>query len=130
MTVNFEPGFVAPEMVKRRLAIVLSPAIQSRVGVCTVVPLSTTRPNPVMPFHYEFTIPFEMPKDWGNIARWVKGDMVTTVGWHRIDLLRLPKSRVGRRRYQTEAIEADDFLRVRRCVLHGMGFSALTKHTV
>ena len=61
-------------------------------------------------------------------VRNVKGDMVTTVGWHRMDLLLLGKDASGKRIYQTQAIDDADFLRIKRCVLHGMGFSTLTKH--
>ena len=128
VTVNFEPGFLPPEMVKRRLAVVLSPAIQSRPGLCTVVPLSTTPPTKRMPYHCTYTVPFQMPKSWGNIERWVKGDMVTTVGWHRVDLLLLGKDATGKRVYQTQTIDDAIFLKIKRCALHGVGFSALTKH--
>jgi uncharacterized protein YifN (PemK superfamily) len=38
VTVSFEPGFTPPEMVKRRLAVGLSPAMKARVGLCTVMP--------------------------------------------------------------------------------------------
>ncbi|QQG36900.1 MAG: type II toxin-antitoxin system PemK/MazF family toxin [Micavibrio aeruginosavorus] len=34
---DFNHGFVAPEMVKRRPVIVISPKIHGRVGLCTVV---------------------------------------------------------------------------------------------
>ncbi len=128
VTVNFAPGFVPPEMVKLRLAIVLSPAIRARVGLCTVVPLSTTPPDKVMPYHCKYTVPFAMPKNWGNIERWVKGDMVTTVGWHRMNLLVLGKDKSGKRIYQQQVIDEADFVRIMRCTLHGMGLSALTKH--
>ena len=46
--------------------------------------------------HCKYTIPFDMPKAWGNVERWVKGDMVTTVGWHRVDLLLLGKDTTGK----------------------------------
>lgn len=130
VTVSYEPGFTPPEMVKRRLAVVLSPAIRNRVGLCTVVPLSTTPPeaDKVMPYHCRLTIPFAMPPEWGNIERWVKGDMVCALGWHRIDLLRLGKEQQGQRIYQLAPLGPEDFARVRRCVLHGLGLSALTKH--
>ncbi|MDU8942816.1 type II toxin-antitoxin system PemK/MazF family toxin [Ovoidimarina sediminis] len=130
VTVRFEPGFVPPEMVKRRLAVVLSPAIRNRPGLCTVVPLSTTDPEEgkVMPYHYKFRAGFEMPKEWGDIERWVKGDMVCTVGWHRVDLLRLGKRLDGSRIYQKSTISDADFAQVQRCVLHGLGLSTLTKH--
>lgn len=69
-----------------------------------------------------------MPKDWGNIERWVKGDMVTTVGLHRVDLLMLGKDRSGKRVYQKQVIDDADFVKIKRCALHGLGFSTLTKH--
>jgi mRNA interferase MazF len=128
VTVNFDTGFLPPEMVKRRLAIVLSPAIKARVGLCTVVPLSTTDPEAVAPYHHQFTIQFKLPPSWGNIPRWVKGDMVCTVAWSRIDLLRLDKGLDGKRSYQCQTISGEDFTKVRRCVLHGLGLSPLTKH--
>jgi len=102
VTVNFDQGFVPPEMVKRRPAVVLSPPIKARVGLLTVVALSTTRPDQVMPYHMEIEIPFQLPPGWSRTC-WVKGDMVNTVGFHRTDLLRLGKYD-GKRVYQTEAL--------------------------
>jgi uncharacterized protein YifN (PemK superfamily) len=90
--------------------------------------MSTTPPSRTMPYHCTLAVPFELPKAWGNIERWVKGDMVTTVRWHRIDLLMLGKDFTGKRIYQTQAIGDEDLVRIRRCVLHGLGMSALTKH--
>lgn len=127
VTVSFEPGFIVPEMVKRRLCVVLSPAMKSRAGLCTVVPLSTTPPSKQMPYHCKLSIQFDLPKEWGNTERWVKGDMIYSVGFHRVDLLRLGKDRSGKRIYQTRVLGDDDFQSVRRCVLHGLGLSALTK---
>lgn len=115
-------------MVKRRLAVVLSPRIEARPGLCTVVPLSLTEPDPVMPFHTKISIPFDLPNEWGHRERWIKGDMVNAVGFHRIDLLRMGKDRNGKRIYQTKALPTELFKAVQICTLHGMGFSALTKH--
>lgn len=81
-----------------------------------------------MPYHCTYTIPFRMPKAWGNVERWVKGDMVTTVSWHRVDLLLLDKDKSGKRIYQTQVIDEADFQKIKRCALHGLGFSNLTKH--
>lgn len=128
VTVDYSQGFSAPEMVKLRLAVVLSPAIKARPGLATVVALSQTTPDPVMPFHCEIAIPFEMPRRWGNASRWVKGDMVNTVGFHRMDLLRLGKDASGQRRYQIACLPDELFRSVRRCVMHGMGLSSLTRH--
>lgn len=51
MLCDFNAGFRVPEMVKRRPCVVISPKIASRPGLCTVVALSTDRPNPVMSYH-------------------------------------------------------------------------------
>ena len=60
--VKFEPGFVAPEMVKRRPCIVLSRPMKHRPKLLTVVALSTTAPDPVLPFHMEIDLPFALPQ--------------------------------------------------------------------
>jgi len=57
-----------------------------------------------------------------------QGGLVNAVGFHRLDLLRLGKDTDGRRIYQTTALPRDLMRTVRRCVLHGMGLSTLTKH--
>ncbi|MEM7177468.1 MAG: type II toxin-antitoxin system PemK/MazF family toxin [Pseudomonadota bacterium] len=126
--VDYSSGFTEPEMVKRRLAVVLSPAIKARPGLVTVVALSTTDPSPQMPYHALVDIPFELPAGWGRRPRWVKGDMVNAVGFHRVDLLAIGKGPNGKRRYQTKVLPKADFTKVRQCVLHGLGLSTLTKH--
>lgn len=128
VTVNYNRGFIPPEMVKRRLAVVLSPDIRSRVNLVTVVPLSLTPPDKIMPFHKQINIPFELPPKWGQKHRWIKGDMVNAVGFHRVDFLRLGKTDEGKRKYQYSALPDEILKLVRRCVLHGMGLSVLTKH--
>ena len=128
VTVDFDAGFVAPEMIKRRLCVVLSKPIQNRQKLVTVVPLSLTPPDPRMPYHYCLSIPFALPQAWGPAPRWVKGDMICAVSWARTDLLRLGKNADGKRRYQEEVLPPTEFRRVTACVLHGLGLSALTKH--
>ncbi len=119
--VNFDQGFRVPEMVKKRLCVVLSPPIEARVGLCTVVPLSTTAPEKVMLYHYEFQIPFQLPHGWGNRTRWVKGDMVCAVGWHRIDLLRMGKDNNGKRQYQLNTLSSLHLKAISDCVLYSLG---------
>lgn len=104
VTANFDQGFKKPEMVKRRLCVVVSPPIKARRGLCTVVPLSTTPPNPEMAYHYELEIPFQLPAAWGHRTRWAKCDMICAVGWHRVDLLAMGKDRTGKRQYQMSTI--------------------------
>lgn len=81
-----------------------------------------------MPYHCLIEIPFPLPPYWGNVPRWVKGDMVNAVAFHRVDLLLLGKDRTGRRTYQTATLPEAVMRQVRRCVLHGLGLSTLTKH--
>ncbi len=125
---NYGEGFREPEMVKSRLAIVISPPIKARAGLCTIVPLSTTDPDPPMPYHVQIDVPFEIPRPWGNIPRWVKGDMVNSVGLHRLDLLRLGKDRQGNRILQKQCIPPEMLRAVRAAVLHGLGLERLTGH--
>ncbi len=124
--VDFNQGFKKPEMIKLRPAIVLSPKIRSRPQLCTIVALSTTSPNKIMPYHTLITVPFELPQKL-RPDMWVKGDMVNAVGFHRIDLLRLSKKRDGKREYQVTSLQEEQMQHVFRCVLHGMGLSRLTK---
>ncbi len=121
VTVDFDQGFRAPEMVKRRLAIVISPRIKERGKLNTVVPLSTTVPLKVMPYHCQLDIPFQLPAFWNQQMCWVKGDMINAVGFHRVDLLCLGKDHQGKRIYQDKVLPAATLQRVQQCVLHSIG---------
>ena len=125
--VDFDQGFRTPEMVKKRLCVVVSVPIDARVGLCTVVPLSTTPPDPVMDYHYELEIPFRLPSRWGARRRWVKADMIYSVGFHRVDLLRLEKGRDGRRVYQTAPLSNVHMSRITDALLAGLGLPPLTR---
>lgn len=118
---NFDRGFRPPEMVKRRLCVVVSPKFKRRPGLCTVVPLSRSAPDPVMPYHYAFEVPFEMPPKWGNAERWAKCDMVCAVGFHRLELLRLGKDHTGRRQFQLTPLPAVHLSGIVNGVLAGLG---------
>jgi mRNA interferase MazF len=72
-------------------------------------------------------IPFELPSHWSKEA-WVKGDMIQTVAWHRMDLLRIGKDRTGRRVYQIETLPAEDLRTIQACVLEGLSLSRLTEY--
>jgi uncharacterized protein YifN (PemK superfamily) len=125
--VDFDQGFRTPEMIKPRLCVVISPPIEARVGLCTVVPLSKKDPETIQAYHYQFQVPFQLPSSWGNIPRWVKGDMVCAVGWHRIDLLRMGKDRTGKRVYQMSTLSDIHMEKISNCVLSSIGLPALTK---
>lgn len=125
---DFNQGFREPEMVKRRPVVVISPPISVRAGLVTVVPLSTSRPAPEMAYHCKITLDPPLPEPWGDQARWIKGDMVCAVGYHRLDLVRMGKDDNGKRLYRTEPLPAEDLKQVRICVLNALGLAGLTRH--
>jgi mRNA interferase MazF len=126
---DFTEGFKEPEMVKRRPVIVISPAITARPFLCTVVPLSTEPPEKEMPYHIELK-KLTLPRPYEAGPNWVKGDMVCSVGFHRLDLIRTGKDKSGSRTYYYEQLSAEDLKGVRTCVLRALGLSVLTKHLV
>jgi uncharacterized protein YifN (PemK superfamily) len=127
VVVDFSGGFKEPEMVKRRLAIVLSKPIRRRPNIMTVVPLSTLEPQHPMPYHLFLDLGFDLPGAWRRKC-WLKGDMVTSVAFHRVDLLRRKDGATGRRKYLDKPLDDFVFRDVQTAVMHGLGLSALTKH--
>ena len=128
MICDFNAGFREPEMVKRRPVVVISPKIAARPGLCTVVALSTTAPNPKLPFHAQIDLRPELPAPWQSDGVWVKGDMVYAVGFHRLDFIRLGKDLNGKRRYLYQPLSVENLKEIRACVLKGIGLTILTKH--
>lgn len=119
---DYSSGFKAPEMVKRRLAVVISPRLRRRSDLCTVVPLSTTAPNPKEPWHLrlEFAKPF--PSPWDGAAMWAKADMLATVGFPRLSLPYEGRDSFrNQRRYVQRHIGADELAELRKCVLCALG---------
>jgi uncharacterized protein YifN (PemK superfamily) len=115
-------------MIKRRPVIVISPKIVARPGLCTVVALSTTTPDPVMQYHCQIDIRPRLPEGMQSDGVWVKGDMISVVAFNRLDLIRIGKSITGKRQYYNSPIGVESLKSVRRCVLSGMGMAHLTKH--
>ena len=108
-------GFVAPEMTKIRRVVVLSPrARRSFPGTYIVVPISMTPPALPEPHHCEFkprSYRFFDPVE----SVWAKADMVTCVGAHRLDRVRIDG------RYSRAQIRKEDLSLVRIAVLHALG---------
>jgi len=115
-------------MVKARCVIVLSPRIRARGKLCTVVCLSTTAPDHPMQYHCQLTIRPKLPHPWDSDGIWLKGDMVYSVGFHRLDLIRIGKDPGGKRLYRMDTITDKQMKEVKSCVLKGLGMSHLTKH--
>jgi len=125
---HFNGTFKEPEMVKSRCVIVLSPKIKARAKLCTVVCLSSTTPDHVQQYHCQLDIRPELPHPWSSNGVWVKGDMVYSIGFHRLDLIRVGKRDDGKRIYRMETIAPEQMKQVKSCVLKGLGLSGLTKY--
>jgi mRNA interferase MazF len=118
---DYNSGFRAPEMVKRRPVVIISPRIRARPGLCTIVALSTTAPTPIMPYHCQIDLRPRLPEPFQSDGIWVKGDMINTVAFHRLDLVRLGRDGTGKRKYLLEPLSDDTLRRIRNCVLKAMG---------
>jgi mRNA interferase MazF len=106
---DFTTGFKAPEMVKRRHVVVVSPRYRRHTGLCLVVPFSTVPPYETEPHHYEIpsgTYDFFDPVK----TVWAKCDMLTCVCFERLDRLLL----YGR--YQAPQLRLKDLQAIQRCV--------------
>lgn len=115
-------------MVKRRPVIVVSPKMKTRPGLCTVVALSTTHPNPVEQYHFRLDIRPQLP-DWlKSDSVWVKGDMISVVSLRRLDFIQTGKDISGRRQYYYSALSKMDIKQVQGALLSGLGLSRLTKY--
>lgn len=112
---DFTTGFQPPEMVKVRKVVVLS--VRSRVTIpdtYLVVPLSKTAPSPPEGCHHEFK-----PRSYHFLDEiesvWAKADMVTCVGKHRLDRVKLNG------KYSRVCIRRDDLMAIRKAALYTMG---------
>jgi len=121
-------GFVAPEMVKRRPAIIISPRLRKRGRLCTIVPLSTTAPDPIAPYHCKLYVDPVLPKPYSAKFHWVKADMIYTVSLDRLYLPFDGKDEMGRRNYDMRVIDKADLLKIQQCMLTGLGLTALTDY--
>ena len=119
---DYSEGFRPPEMVKKRLAVVISPRLRHRDKLCSVVPLSTTPPRVVQPWHHQIVFERALPRPFEGVEKWAKCDMVATVAFHRLELIRLGRDPAsGRRRYIQPRISDDDLERVRDAVCRSLG---------
>ena len=120
---DFTTGFQLPEMVKRRPVVVVS---RKHRELCTVVPLSTAAPSPVEACHHklsEHSLPFALTK--GRDV-WAKCDLITTVGFGRLDRIMIGREpRSGRRLYASQRVNAADLRSIREGVLHVLALNGL-----
>ena len=107
-------GFKPPEMVKRRPVVVLT---NKHAQLATVVPLSGTPPDPVMPYHYPIPKGVLPPSIDHKAEWWAKCDCVTTVGFFRLNLVQQNRRGPdGKRLYDTRRIGNGPLGEIRRRV--------------
>lgn len=126
---NYGTGFIAPEMVKLRPVVVISPRLRRRADLVAVVPLSTTPPNPAGLHHCSFTLVRPLPAPFQEPQMWAKCDMLATVALSRLDRFR--DGRVaggGARRFRTGNVSAAQLVEIRKAILNGLGLGSLTIH--
>ncbi len=121
-------GSVYPEMGKVRPVVVISPAFKKRPNLSTIVPLSTTAPNPVEDYHYALTLSPPLPSPFDEPQMWVKADMIMTASHERLDRIRAGKNAAGQRTYLNRMIRKEDLDGIYRAVLCGLGLGRLTPY--
>ncbi len=119
-------GFRPPEMVKRRPAVVVSPRLAHRDGLCAVVPLSGTAPDRDLAYVVRLELEQPLPDPYPQKIWWAKCDMVATVGFARLDLFRTGRGTNGKRQYIHPKLAEDQFAAIREGILRGLGIGSLT----
>lgn len=129
---DFSQGFKEPEMIKNnRPVVVLTPPIKGRQNLVTVLALSTSMPEPVMEYHYK--LPKASMPQLGRFQEtdtWVKGDMIYTVGFHRLNLIQLGKkdASTGKRLYFKNKLGGEQMKKIYKCMLYGLNLGSLGEH--
>jgi mRNA interferase MazF len=118
----------APEMCKRRPVVVITPRLRHRSGLCTVVPLSSTDPDPPEDYHCKITFPRPLPQPWSSPYYWVKADMFSTVGFERLHKIGIGRDQYNKRKYLDLIITDNDLKMIQRCILHALHLESLTIH--
>jgi mRNA interferase MazF len=125
---DYSTGFSGNEMTKRRPAVVLSPRLRHRADLCTVIPLSGTPPNRVCDYHCLVEFDPLLPSPWNSRTYWAKCDMLATVGFHRLDLIRGPKDFEGKRKYIERSVDIETLRSLKKGALCAIGLAGLTDY--
>ena len=114
---DYGTGFVAPEMVKVRPVVIVSPRFRSRPGLCTVVPLSSVEPRPMENYHHRISDSAYPP---ARGPMWAKCDMLATVSLARLDRIKV-RGAGGKREYLTFEMPADDMAAIQIGIRFALG---------
>lgn len=110
---DFDDSAVGAEIIKRRPVVVVSRHETHSRKLCTVVPLSTTAPEPPRSWHHpmpHLAVTGWVPK--GTI--WAKCDLIMTVSFERLNKP-YRKTKSGRQ-YISHALDESDL----QAVMNGM----------
>ena len=120
-------GFVPPEMVKRRPAIVVTPKLAQRDDLCGVLPLSGTIPEHPVSYVVRLELPEPLPEPFDETVWWAKCDVINTVALTRLDLFRVGRDG-GKREYLRPRLTPEQIREVRTGMLNGFGLGELAQH--
>lgn len=95
---DFSRGFIAPEMLKTRPVVVISPQAPHGHRLCTIVPLSTSAPAQQRGCHHLLSADPCPGFSQQHNGVWAKCDMIYTVSFDRLNRLHR-KTRQGRQYY-------------------------------
>ncbi len=108
-------GYIAPEMVKTRPVVIVSPNHLERGGLYTVVPMSATAPAKPQPYHLKLA---NNPMPKGDNEVWIKCDMVATVCVARLDRIK-----VSRGAYTVCQVTPQELTAIRECLKYVIGIA-------
>lgn len=120
---RYPQDVISPEIGKTRPVVVVGPRLRRRGGLATIVPLSTTGPNPVEPYHVLIRLPQPLPAPFDSPDMWAKCDLLSSVALDRLDRFKVKGSRHGGpRRFTTGRVSAEQLVALRAAVIQGLGF--------
>ena len=132
MAIKFQPEIgsillcefsgIEPEMTKKRPVIILS-SVSPRL--CLVAPLSTTDPEEQQPWHCLINTPKTLPAPYDSNVHWLKGDMISAVGFQRLFMPSKGKDKFGNRLYVKLRLSEPEMREVRRCVAAAIGITSI-----
>ena len=116
-------------MVKKRPAVVISPRLPHRDGLCSVVPLSGTASGRELQYQCRLELAEPLPEPFPQHIWWAKCDMLATVGFKRLDLFRTERQSNGQRKYLHPKVSVEQFEEIREAVLFALGMGHLTSRS-
>lgn len=105
-------------MVKKRPVLVVSVKLSHGRRLCTVVPFSTSQPDPVETWHHSLAH-VRIPGLMATAPMWAKCDMVATVSFERMNKPYV-KTRHGRA-YRDVILHESDLLAIEACLRSYLG---------